>query len=93
MKTEIHITGQISGNIRLRNAIITAVCEERRGMFNSYILTFKSNKAAVKALSEGYQYMSREEPRITNRIGGINYSRGHALNYDASRAVIQDNNS
>jgi hypothetical protein len=88
MKTQIHITGQIMGNSRLRSAIITADCEERRGLFNSYILTFKSKKAAVKALSEGYQYMRREEPGINNRIGGITYSRGHALSYDASRAVI-----
>jgi len=77
------------GNSKLRNAIITADCEERRGMFNSYILTFASKKEATKALSSDFQYMRKEEPGIYNRIGGISYSRGSVLNYDASKAIIQ----
>jgi hypothetical protein len=88
MKTEIHITGQISGNSTLRNAITTADCTERRGMFNSYILIFASKKAAVKALADGYKSLKREEPEIVGRIGGLKYLRGHALTYDASRAAI-----
>lgn len=90
MKTEIHITGQISGNHRLRNAIISHDCEERKGMFNSYILTFKTKESAINALSRGYQYMCREMPEEKGRISGIRYTRGHSLAYDASRAVIMD---
>lgn len=91
MKTVIHITGQISGNSRLRNAIITADCEERRDMFNSYVLTFKNKQSAVNALSKGYQYICSEMPEEKGKMSGIRYSRGHSLAYDASRAVILDN--
>jgi len=91
MKTEIHITGQIMGNSRLRNAIITADCQERRGMFNSYILTFNTKKAAITALGRAYRHLRTEEPGIAGKIGGLNYSRGYALAYDASRAVLVEN--
>jgi hypothetical protein len=89
MKTAIFISGQITGNSKLRNAIITADCEERRGMFYSITLTFPTKKAAVKALSKAYKYMKCEEPLLSRGIGGISYRRAHAINYDASRAVIQ----
>lgn len=92
MKTEVHITGQISGNTRLRNAIITACCEERRGMFYGYILTFRTKKAATKAISDGYKYLCSEMPEEKGKMSGIRYSRGYALAYDASRAVIVENN-
>ena len=92
MKTEIHITGQIMGNSRLRNAIISHDCDERRGMFNSYILTFKTKESAVNALSKGYQYMCNTMPEEKGKISGIRYTRGLSLAYDASKAVILDNN-
>lgn len=91
MKTEIHITGQISGNLRLRSAIITAECEEKRGMFNSYILTFRTKESAINALSQGYQHLCNTMPEEKGKISGIRYCRGCSLAYDASRAVIQDN--
>lgn len=87
MKTEIIITGQISGNFKLRNAIITAECEEKR-VFNNIVLTFKTKESAVNALSEGYQYMCREMPEEKGKMSGIRYTRGCSLSYDASRAVI-----
>ncbi len=90
MKTEIHITGQIMGNSRLRSAIITSDCTERRGMFNAYILVFQTKASAINALSKGYQYMCREMPEEKGKISGIRYTRGHSLSYDASRAVIQE---
>lgn len=90
MKTEIVISGQISGNFKLRSAIITAECQERKGMFYSIILAFPTKKAATKALSTGYQRMIREMPEEKNRIGGINYNRGYSLSWDASRAKIAD---
>lgn len=90
MKTAIHITGQIMGNSKLRSAIITAECNEKRGMFNSYILEFKTRESAINALSKGYQYMCKEMPAEKGKISGIRYTRGHSLAYDASRAVILD---
>lgn len=90
MKTEIHITGQIMGNSRLRSAIITANCQEKRGMFSGYILTFPTKESAIDALSKGYQYLCKEMPEEKGKISGINYSRGSSLSYDASRAVIQE---
>jgi len=88
MKTEIHITGQIMGNSRLRSAIITADCTERRGMFNSCILTFNTKEGAINALSQGYQYMCKEMPEEKGKTSGIRYTRGHSLSYDASTATI-----
>lgn len=76
------------GNSKLRNAIITADCEERKH-FNSIILTFKTKESAVNALSEGYQYMCREMPEEKGKMTGIRYTRGSSLSYDASKAVIQ----
>lgn len=88
MKTEIIISGQINGNHKLRNAIMTAECEERKGMFYSTILTFPTKQSATNALSEGYQYMCREMPEEKGKMSGIRYTRGCSLSYDASRAVI-----
>lgn len=90
MKTEIVISGQIGGNSKLRNAIVTAECEEKRGMFGSYTLTFSTKKEAITALSKGYQYMCREMPDEKGKMSGISYSRGYSLAYDASRAVINE---
>lgn len=87
--TEIVITGQISGNFKLRNAIITADCTERTGLPNAIILTFLTKKAAVNALSQGYRHLVNMEPEQKGRMGGIKYLRAHALAYDASRAVIE----
>lgn len=86
MKTSIHISGQINGNFKLRSAIITANCEEKKGMFNAIELVFPTKKAAVKALSEAYQSFVRDGER--KGLGGITYSRGYSLGYDASTAKI-----
>lgn len=88
MKTEIIISGQISGNSKLRNAIITVDCEERK-YFNSIILTFKTKESAINALSDAYQCMCREMPEEKGKTSGIRYLRGYSLAYDASKAIIQ----
>lgn len=80
------------GNSRLRSAIITAECIERKGMFNSRILEFRTKESAINALSKGYQHMCNELPEEKGKISGIRYTRGHSLAYDASSAVILDNN-
>lgn len=87
MKTQIRIIGQTNGNFKLRNAIITHDCEEKK-FFNDIILKFPTKKAAVKALSKGYQYLCNSMPDEKGKTSGINYSRGSSLSYDASRAVI-----
>lgn len=89
MKTSIIISGQISGNFKLRSAIVTAECEEVRGMHNSIYLNFKSKKAAVKALSEGFQYFCRHMPEEKGRMSGFRYSRGSSLYWDASQAILK----
>jgi hypothetical protein len=88
MKTSIIISGQINGNFKLRSAIITADCEEKKGMFNSIILVFKSKQAATKALSQGYQAFCKEMPEEKGNMSGFRYSRGSALYWDASKAVL-----
>lgn len=90
MKTEIHITGQIMGNSRLRSAIITAECKETSSQ-GRYILTYPSKASAIAALSKGYQYMCNNMPEEKGKISGIRYTRGYSLSYDASKAVILDN--
>lgn len=88
MKTSIVISGQISGNLKLRNAIITADCIEEKGQFNTIILNFKTKGEAVKALSDGYQSFCVEMPEEKGCMAGFRYTRGHALYWDASQAVI-----
>lgn len=87
MKAKIEITGQISGNFRLRNAVITPDCEEYRGMFNSFILKFRTKKDAYKALWEGYKYLRREYPDPY-----LHYNKKKSLSYDASIAKISSGN-
>lgn len=89
MRTEIHITGQINGNYTLRNALSGAE-EIRNGMFNSHIAVYTSKAAAKKALSQAYRYLRGEiDPSDIGRIGGLRYSSGNAIYWDASQAVIQ----
>ena len=88
MKTTITISGQISGTLRLRNVIITSDCKESRVIPNSIVLIFSSKKQAVKALSEGYQRFCREMPEEKGRFSGFRYSRGSALYWDASKAIL-----
>lgn len=90
MKTQIIISGQISGNYTICRALSgTGLLERRNGMFNSIILTYETKQAAVTSLSAGYQSLCREMPDEKGKMSGIRYLRGCSLAYDASRAVIQ----
>lgn len=84
MKTEIFISGQISGNSALKSAIITSNCELKNGMFNSYTLVFPTKKDALKALWEGYKYLKRQD----NNPYNFSYHAKNAICYDASIAKI-----
>ena len=83
MKTQIVITGQISGNSTLRNAI---KCDEpaAQGMYYSYIYTFKTKRAACKALWDAYRYLRSEGETC------LSYLPKRCLNYDASYARIEN---
>jgi len=91
MKTEIRITGQIFGNGRLARRI-TAVGNRiesvRNGMFYSHIIIFETKRAAKQALWKAFTSLCAEEPGLRNKFGGIRYSPGSTLHYDASQAVI-----
>ena len=84
METQIVITGGICSIHTLRGAVNDYNAEERRGMFYSVILTFKTKKEAVEALSEGRKYLKNEGKEIRG------YSRGNSLSYDAGVAKIMN---
>lgn len=90
MKTTIEISGQISGNFRLRSALATAECIIYPSMFNGFRLTYPTKKQAKKALWDGYKKLRQNEPEMGTGIGGIRYSKWGSLSYDASTASIQD---
>jgi len=85
MKTHIEITGQISGNFRLLNALNAWECESKKLPFDGFLLTFETRKAARRALWQGFRYLRAAEPEFKH---GIGYCPKHSLSYDASKAVI-----
>lgn len=87
MKTSIFINGQINGNSTLRNAIITADCEEKKGMFNSITLEFPTKKAAEKAMWEAYKSLRQDKEDA--KASRLSYAKG-LINYDASTAKITE---
>ena len=88
MTTSITITGQISGNFKLLNAISTYDSIKKDIGFNNYQLIFKTKAEAKKALWEGWKYLKRNEPEFVRKD---DYSaKNGSLNYDASRAKIAD---
>ena len=82
MTTQIEITGQIHGNLILKNAIETHDCEVKSLPFYGYTITFKTMAAAKKALRDGYKYIK------SNGEVSVWFSRGFSLRYDASFAKI-----
>lgn len=89
MKATITITGQVSGNLTLRNAILSGNGEEKRTMFNGYEITFPTKKEAKKAMWEGFKYLKRtlDQPRVGS-MSGVRYSKFGSLSYDASNAQL-----
>lgn len=91
MQTTILVTGQPSGNITLSGAIQTYESEKIKGMFYGYKIIFPTKAKAKKAMWEAYKYLRRNEPEFAKT--GISYSKHGYLKYDASQAIIQENNS
>ena len=89
MKTSITISGQISGNFTLLNAISTSESETKKLQFNNYEIIFQTKKQAVKALSNAFQQLKSDELEYYKE-GGINYSRSSFLEYDASTATLNE---
>ena len=87
MKTSIFISGQINGNSTLRNAIVTADCEEKKGMFNSITLVFPTKKAANKAMWDAYKSLRNDKQDA--QASRLSYTKGY-ISYDASTAKISE---
>lgn len=91
MKTSIIISGQISGNFTLKNALDSReLLEEKSLMFNNFELVYATKKAAKKALWEAFKYLrsTLDEPRVGS-MSGLRYSKFGSLYYDASKAELQ----
>lgn len=92
MKTIIRITGQISGNFTLNNAIArnSFASDHGKGMFNSFWFKFDTKKEAKKAIRKAYKDLISDEPEMKGRLSGIRKSRDNEqINYDASQAIIE----
>ena len=87
MKTQISITGQPAGNLRLR-LHVGEEAEKIEQSFCNYTLFFRTKKEAKKAIYEAYKNLRELEPDFSKE-GGISYIPGRILLYDASSAKIQ----
>ena len=83
MTTQIIITGQIRSMFTLRSVLADYNCEINRGMFGSFILTFKTKREAVKALSIGRKHLKADDKQYS-------YAAGQMLRYDAATAIIKN---
>lgn len=92
MKTTIIISGQISGNLTLRNKLAGNSIEEKRTMFNGSSLLFNTKKDAVAAIREAYNDLIADEPELKGSMSGIRASKDRTeLYYDASKAIMNKN--
>lgn len=85
MTQTVTITGQISGNRRLLDAISTIDSKYESISFNGFQVTYPTKAAAKKALWYAYKYLVSQEPDFKSMI---KYSKYGSLSYDASRAEI-----
>lgn len=87
MTTSIEISGQISGNTTLANAINALDSEMKRTMFNGYKITFKTKAAAKKALWEAFKHLRSDKEDARNSMLAYSAKTGW-LRYDASYARL-----
>lgn len=88
MKTSIMISGQISGNIKLRNALQSHNSEIYNKNSYGYEIIYPTKKEAKSSLWNAFKKMKADEPEITQGLGGLRYSKFGSLYYDASKAII-----
>lgn len=92
MKTQIKIHGQIGGNFNLLRKMHN-YSDMKKGMFNSFYLTYDSKSEAQKDLSQCFISLKEESPEtygldLYRTKGG----RAYKITYDASKAEIIENN-
>jgi hypothetical protein len=87
MKTQIHITGQISGNFTLVR-LMQNYESKRQGMFNSFILEYRTKTEARNDLKNAYKQLKRDEPDTCNLDIYRYKGKPISVTYDASRAEI-----
>lgn len=88
MKAQIHITGQTSGNSKLKSIIASNgnYSEIKGGIFNSYFILFDTVGEAKKAMRKAFREIKNEDDSL-NWHDGLTKD-GNTLTYDASKAVI-----
>lgn len=89
MKTKIEITGQISGNFVLFNLLRTINSEEKKGMFNSFTITYKTKREAKQAIKKAKQRLFEDDQTKNVTFVAKDYTR---ITYDASSAYIINKN-
>lgn len=88
MKTSIIISGSgLNSKRTLLSACTTFEAEQKNLIFNDYELIFPTKKAAIKALSEAYQYLHSDLEDW--QASCASYCRGESLSYDAGNARTQ----
>lgn len=87
MKTSIIITGQISGNFKLRQACWCEFPMEIKLPFGNIELEYRTKKDAIYALQKAFKELKDDEYDFY-KDGGIVYLRGYSLAYDASIAKL-----
>ncbi|MEE9459850.1 MAG: hypothetical protein V3V84_08820 [Candidatus Bathyarchaeia archaeon] len=85
-KTSIIIKGGICSTTRIKAGLGICNLVEENKLHYATEFVYSTRKAAVKALSEAYQYL-KEDFKV---IDG--YKRGSSLSYDAATATIVDAN-
>jgi hypothetical protein len=83
MKATIYISGQINGNFRLKNVLDNGTAKST--IFNGFAVSFDTKKEAKKALWEAFKDLRSED----NKPYNLSYSKGSAIYYDASKAIIE----
>ena len=88
MTTSIIISGQVKGNLELKNAIVTNDCIVNDLPFNGFKLVFSTAEKAQDALKNAYEVLSSEEEEGSTNVAYAEATQ--KLTYDASAAVISE---
>lgn len=90
MKAKIVISGQISGNFKLRSALDNGT--SKKTMFNGFSIEFETIGKAKQAIKEGLKYIkdnNNGDPYLPREL--YKEKDNSALYFDASKALIEIN--